>query len=68
MTKQRARAWCGRCEYPGYDPFLFGTVVAESELEALRALQEAWARISPHPAPSFAPLQGMLIFNDELAP
>ena len=61
----RLRHWCGRCEYPGRKPFILGTVQAESELDALRQLQAAWAAHSPHPAPSIAPIPGMLAFHPE---
>jgi hypothetical protein len=59
------RHWCGRCEYPGLAPFLFGTVQAEQELEALALLRKAWAKISPHPPPSIAPLPGLLAFRED---
>lgn len=59
------RHWCARCAYPGLKPFLFGTVQAESELQALRALQALWAEICPHPAPPMAPLPGTLAFIPE---
>jgi len=60
------RFWCGRCAYKGLEKFLFGTVQAESELAALRKLEEKWADISPHPFPdSVEVVPGMVIFHEE---
>jgi len=65
MSRPVLRNWCGLCQYPDRKSFLFGTVQAESELEALRELEARWAKISPYPAPSIAPLPGVLAFRDE---
>lgn len=45
------RQWIGRCQYPGYQAHWLGTVLAETESEAVAALLDLHARISPHPAP-----------------
>lgn len=64
--KAAYRHWVGRCCYPGKKPFLFGTVQAETELEALRALDVLWAEISPHAMPpEVAMLPGLLAFHPE---
>ncbi|WP_374139448.1 hypothetical protein [Sphingomonas sp.] len=61
------RHWCGKGCYPGLKPFLFGTVQAETELEAIRELDAAWAKINPHAPPSWTPLPGLLAFRDDAA-
>lgn len=65
MSRAVLRHWCGQCEYPGRAPFLLGTVQAESELGALRELEKLWAGLSPHPAPSIAPIPGLLAFRED---
>jgi len=60
------RHWCGILRYPGRESFYFGTVQAETELEALRKLEAAWRVLSPHPmAPVEAMLPGTLAFHPE---
>jgi hypothetical protein len=57
------RFWVARCCYPDRKPFLFGTMQAESEMQALTKFKEAWAKVSPHPAPTNVALEpGMLVF------
>lgn len=54
--------WTARCAYPGLDGFIFysPTFTAESwsDLDdmAQSTVAEAWARISPHPAPKVVEL------------
>jgi hypothetical protein len=65
---QMRRAWCGRCAYPDRQPFVFGTVLLDlhaGEREAISALQDAWAEISPHPAPNIQPVPGVIFFREE---
>lgn len=64
--KRAYRHWVGRLCYPDKEPFLFGTVQAETELEAIRELGSAWAEISPYPMPPVAAiLPGILAFLPE---
>ncbi|MEY2882390.1 MAG: hypothetical protein RL490_114 [Pseudomonadota bacterium] len=65
MTRPILRHWCAECRYPGLEPFIFGTVQAESEMQAIRALADLWITIVPFPAPPMIPLPGMLAFRPE---
>lgn len=66
MTPRR-RAWCAKCCWGtgNFSPFCFGTVFAESELEAERLIKTAWAEICPHPMKLLALLPGQLVFCAE---
>jgi len=67
------RYWTAQVTYDGKRPFLFHAnvfCIADSELAAEPMLQvlvaDAWAKISPHPAPRLlAVLDGRLILCDE---
>lgn len=60
------RHWCAALQFPGKAPFLFGTVQAETELEALRAAEVAWAAVFPIPMPAGAVMHpGTLAFHGD---
>ena len=62
------RRWVGHCSYRDHKPFYLGTVVAESEMGAVLALQDLWTKISPHPCPSaITAVPGFLILQPEEA-
>lgn len=59
-----AREWVARARYPGKDEFWFGTVAAESEMEAERAAFALWATIMPIGPPAvFVMVPGILILQ-----
>lgn len=61
------RAWCAKAKWPDtagrtFKPFLLGTVFAEQEHEAERALKSLWDEICPYPVEWLAFLPGQLVF------
>jgi hypothetical protein len=60
------RHWVGQCQYPGKLPFFLGTVIAETESEALPKLEKLWSDISSHPMPPIlSAIPGMLLIRQE---
>jgi len=59
------RNWVAKCQYPGLNEFLFGTVFAESELEAERALIVLLNETVPVMPKMLAILPGAVVFHDE---
>lgn len=44
--------WVARFQYPGLKPCYFGTIIAETEMQAERIAHEAWAQTLPFPPPN----------------
>ena len=60
--------WCALVSYPGRPEFLFGTVQAQTEMEAERELLALWQLHSPHAAPEIRAIhRGALVFEEDYA-
>lgn len=63
------RNWCARVKFrTGTAEFIFGTVQADTDMEAERALIDALLAVVPLLRESIEyiyPIQGMLVFQDE---
>lgn len=63
------RAWCGKCEFKGMEPFILGSVYmpeGSMDHEVQKALQDLWASMVPYPAPSYIrPIKGFLFFSGD---
>ena len=68
MNAVAMRYWCARAQYPGKEPFIFGSAMlpkhsAHHEVEA--ALLALWNGISPNAPPPFVPVPGILMFEED---
>jgi len=66
LSRPVLRHWCCQGNYEGKEAFVFGTVQAETELDALRAIQSLWGRTMPFALPAtVAVIPGLLAFQPE---
>lgn len=66
MSRPLSRRWIGECQYRGLNQFYLGTVEAETEMQAVIALQDLWKSMSPHPIPDIIiAIPGYIIINKE---
>jgi hypothetical protein len=62
------RSWCGRGQYPGLKPFVFGTIVLDAKAkdhEVRQALDDLWFSLIPFSPPDYVPVPGALFFEAE---
>ena len=63
-NNEYSRSWCARMTFgKEYRPFTFGTVFADSELEAERLLEAIWHTVCPHPVTTLAVIPGYIAFH-----
>lgn len=64
MSAPATREWVARFKYDGFDECYFGTVTAESEMEAETKAFERWAEIFPIAPPrTFTMIPGCMILR-----
>ncbi len=56
------RSWCAQCRYDGLQEFIFGTVFADNEREALRAIEVALREVFPSLPQSIIVIPGAVFF------